>query len=596
VQLYLQQARCVRPGYEADHEPLAEIGRICRMVEGMPLAIVLAAAWMDVLSPGEIAAELERSITFLRGELHDLPSRHRSMVAAFDVSWGMLTDAEREAFAGLSVFQGGCTREAAEAVAGADLEILRALTQKSFLTRNADGRYHVHELLRQYAEAKLRERSGAWERALDQHCTYYTEYLVQYEASFRKSGPGEAGDEISNVSAAWRWMLDRDKVAACRRAIGGFYWLDPGWAWCRARRPLLEGTIALLRRAEPSRENRIALGMALCYTAQPEIGADLEHARVLAQEGHQILTELDARHELAEAKIYAYFAGIAQDEVHAERLLQESLSLARETGRPEIEAWALGFLGVRCFTRALRTGAPSTEAMQQVQAFYARSLEIRRRIGHRRGEANLLFEQGLCMHAVGRYAEARSLYEKSLAYYRTVGMQASILICLGTLGMLALQVGDYSAAEAAFQEYMQKGQAWDDQVTARYGPCGLADVALAMGQARKAASIRRQVLQDTIEDGLFAERILFSFAQSSAQEGRWTRAAELLALAYTLVYPGFWNIVTVCGGMELEREVRGALPPDVYAAAQERGRARDVEGTLRELLAELEDEGLPDPP
>jgi len=165
------------------------------------------------------------------------------------------------------------------------------------------------------------------------------------------------------------------------------------------------------------------------------------------------------------------------------------------------------------------------------------------------------------------------------------------------LGMLALKVGDYGAAEAAFQEYLQRGQAGGDQVTARYGPCGLADVAMAMGQARKAASIRRHVLQDTIEDGgLFAERILFSFAQLSAQEGRWMRAAELLALAYALVHPGLWNTVTVCGGMDLEREVRGALPPDVYAAAQERGRARDVEGMLRELLAELEDEGLPAPP
>ncbi|MFN2132547.1 MAG: ATP-binding protein, partial [Anaerolineae bacterium] len=549
--------------------------------EGMPLAIVLAAAWMDVLSPVEIADELERSIAFLRGELRDLPERHHSMVAAFDVSWRMLSEAERESFAALSVFRGGCTREAAEAVAGADLEILRALTQKSFLTRDEHGRYQVHELLRQYGEEKLRGQPEAWERARDRHCTYYAEYLVQHGESFPRLGPREAPLEIENVSMVWRRMLDQDKLAECRRAMKGLFWFDQEWAWCRARLSLLEDTIALLRRAEPSRGNRIALGVALCYASRPGGGADRQYLRALAREGHQILTELDARYELAESKLIAYFAGAAEDDAHAERLLQESLSLARETGRLGIESWALEWLGDRHFAHSIEAGSYGGGMRRQAQASYSRSLEIRRRLGYRRGEAILLAKQALSAYAEGRHAEARSLYEESLARFRAMGARLWVLVCLGELGMLALTMGDHRAAEATFQEYLETAQAWGDPVSARYALCGLSDLALARGEAGRASHIRRRALQGAIEDGgLAAERVLFSFAQLSAQEERHVRAVELLTLVYAIVSPILRCTVMVCGGADLERALRSALSPEVYAAAQERGRARDVEATL----------------
>ena len=410
VQLYLEQARRVRLGYEPSDEALAQIGRICRLVEGMPLAIVLAAAWMDVLSPGEIAAELERSITFLRSDLRDLPERHHSMVAAFDVSWGMLSEVEREAFAALSVFRGGCTREAAEAVARADLEILRSLARKSFLTRDEHGRYQVHELLRQYGESKLRQQSDVWEWVQNRHCTYYAGYLAQRKDSFRKLGPGEARLEVENIRAAWYWMLDRGKLAECRQAIGGLHWFDEGVAWYSTRRPLLERTIALLRRAEPSRENRIALGMALCYLST-SFGKDPEHASALAREGHQVLVELDARRELAEAKMFAVLAGMAEDDAHADRLLHEGLSLARETDAPMEEAWALNLLGGRHVVRAILEGLPE-EAWQWTYEAFARALEIFRRIGHRRGEAIVLLAQADYAHAKGQYTKASAPWRK----------------------------------------------------------------------------------------------------------------------------------------------------------------------------------------
>ncbi|HUT17866.1 MAG TPA: tetratricopeptide repeat protein, partial [Anaerolineae bacterium] len=595
VQLYLQQARCVRRSYEPSGEALAQIGRICRLVEGMPLAIVLAAAWMEVLSPAEIAAEVERSIAFLQSDLRDLPERHHSMIAAFDASWGMLSEAERDAFAALAVFRGGCTREAAEAVAGADLKILRALVRKSFLTRDENERYQVHELLRQYGEYRLRQQPEAWERARDRHCTYYAEYLAQRKESFRKLGPGEARLEVDNVHAAWRWMLDRERVAECRRALGGMCWFDEGWAWHNARHPLLEGAVALLRRAEPSRENRIALGMALCYLSESLAVKGTERARTQVREGHQILTDLDARRELAEAKMHAFLAGMPEDEAHADRLLQESLSLARETDAPLEEAWALVVIGLRHFVRAMVDGRPEGEAWRRAQEAYSRALEISRRIGHRRGEAIVLGGQATCAHAEGQYAKARSLYEESLALFRELDARTWVLGTLRDAGNATLTAGDYAEAGAYYLEDLEKSRAWGNPVEARYALCGLGDVALAGGEPRKAAEFYRRAVQGAIEVGGFSgvERIALSMAKLSAQSGERARAAELLAFAYHIVarYAAYsWNEVGLAGGRELEQALQEHLPPGVYAAAQERGRARDVEETLRELLAEVEQE------
>ncbi|MFL7810886.1 MAG: tetratricopeptide repeat protein, partial [Anaerolineae bacterium] len=580
VQLYLQQASRIRPGYEPDEEALAQIGRICRLVEGMPLAIVLAAAWSDVLSPGEIASELEQSITFLRGDLRDLPQRHRSMVATFDASWSMLGEAERDAFAAVSVFSGGCTREAVEVVAGANLEILRSLVRKSFLTRDEHGRYQVHELLRQYAEDKLHERPGAWERVHDWYCAFYAQYVGERKDSFRKLGPGEARLEIDNVRTAWRWMLKRGKLAQCRQALGGAFWFDQGPAWHSTARPLLESTVVLLRRAKPSRENQIALGMALCYLSISLLETEPENAPALAREGHQILTEVDARRELAEAKMLAFIVGIAEDDAAADCLLQEGLSLARETDAPIEEAWALAHLGARDFVRAMVGGGPKGEAWERAQKAFSRELEIYRRIGHRRGEAIVLLGQASCAHAKRQYPKAKRLFEESLARFRALDERTWVLYCLLGLGALGLATGDHTGARVYYMESLNAAQADGNLLQARYALCGLGDVALVEEEPRKAVELYLRAVQGAIEVGGFSgvERIMLSMAKLSMQRGERARAAELLAFAYHIVAlhaPWDWAEVGFAGGMELERALQEDLSPEDYAAAQERGRARD---------------------
>ena len=173
LSLFAQHARRLRPTFTpGDHDWLA-MARICRAVEGLPLAIELAAAWLPSLACTEIADELERSLDILRSTARDLPARHRSMRAVFDESWGLLSPAEQRVLGALSVFRGSFTRAAAQAVAGADLEMLFALIAKSLLRRTADDRFNLHDLVQQYAAAQLRQIDAADTAVHERHACYY---------------------------------------------------------------------------------------------------------------------------------------------------------------------------------------------------------------------------------------------------------------------------------------------------------------------------------------------------------------------------------------------------------------------------------------
>ena len=155
VRLFIDSGRRVNPNYSLSQDEVVYVLQICRLVQGMPLALILAAAWLELLDSAEIAVEIEKSLGFLSSDLADLPHRQRSMHAVFDRSWKRLQPDEQMVLARLSVFRGGFSREAAEQVAGANLRILLSLVNKSLLQRQVEnGRYQVHELLRQYAAEK----------------------------------------------------------------------------------------------------------------------------------------------------------------------------------------------------------------------------------------------------------------------------------------------------------------------------------------------------------------------------------------------------------------------------------------------------------
>ncbi len=227
VKLFMQSARRVRADFQLEVDDLAFVARICRMVQGSPLGILLAAAWLETLSPSEIARELAQSMDFLETDMHDLPERQRSLRAVFEYSWNLLTEQERDLFPRFSVFRGGFTREAAQEITGATLRSLTTMINKSLLRRdNVSGRYEIHELLRQYAEEKL-IASNAINAVQDAHSKYYSGLLAQHTPTLKGHGQLKALNVIEtdfeNIRAAWIRAVQRKDAETASLALEGLY-------------------------------------------------------------------------------------------------------------------------------------------------------------------------------------------------------------------------------------------------------------------------------------------------------------------------------------------------------------------------------------
>ena len=243
VQLFVETARRVRPKFTPTATNAQAIVRICQLVGGMPLGIILAAAWVEVLSPNEIVTELSQGFDFLAAELRDLPERQRSMRAVLNQSWQRLTEAERTVFMRLAVFRGGFTHMAAQHVAGASLRMISSFVNKSLLQCEPNRRYTIHEFLRQFAEAEL-EAAGQTVATLSLHCAYYTDLLHQREPDLKGRRQVAALDEIAsdfeNVRAAWQWAVAQRSYEVIGRALESLFW------FCEMRNRFQEG-LELLR-------------------------------------------------------------------------------------------------------------------------------------------------------------------------------------------------------------------------------------------------------------------------------------------------------------------------------------------------------------
>ncbi len=212
-----------RPGFVIDRKNYSAVARICRLVQGMPLGIEMASSWMELLSPEEIAGEIERSLDFLEGSWDDMPERQRSLRAVFDSSWKLLGEEERKGVAALSVFMGSFTHQAATSAAGIQLAMLLALLNKSWLQRDQSSvypgqgpppeRYQIHELLRQYAAEKLQADPGAYRQAKDGHLHFYASFLSQQAQLMRGPRQQEAFRDVEmefeNIRTAWSWGMSR---------------------------------------------------------------------------------------------------------------------------------------------------------------------------------------------------------------------------------------------------------------------------------------------------------------------------------------------------------------------------------------------------
>jgi predicted ATPase/DNA-binding SARP family transcriptional activator/Tfp pilus assembly protein PilF len=449
VQLFAQNARRVSPDFSLEAERDC-VYRICQIVEGVPLAIELAAAWLKALPCAEIAAEIARGLDFLTTSMRDMPARHRSLRAVFEQSWQLLPPAEQAVMRRLSVFQGGCRQPAAEEVAGASLLELAALVEKSLLRVTPDRRYRIHELLRQFAAEKLAADPAEDAATRDRHSTYYMDFLQSHEQGLKSQHQQDAMDalraEIKNIRIAWRRAIDRADIPAIERAYDSLY------DFYRISSRFQEGAAAFRMAAD-----------ALQNPDKPEA----------------LLVKLTARQAVFYALVGIY--GLVRE------LLQQTLSIARRLDlKPEI-ALSLDQLG-----NVYAIQGESFEA----ERLYQESLGISRQIGDRAGTATSLYNLGWIAVGEGRYREAKAHFQESLTLHRMLENQAGIAHALDSLGMAAFLLGEYAEAEPYFRDCRAIFEALADRHGIARALGGLGMVAWGVGGARLPEA--RQTMADSL--------------------------------------------------------------------------------------------------
>jgi predicted ATPase/DNA-binding SARP family transcriptional activator len=212
IQLWLERARRVKPEFQLTQTNLNPMLEICRLVEGSPLGIELSVNWLELMSPEEIAREINNSLDFLESSAADIPDRQRSLRVVFETSWNRLEAGEQEAFRRLCVFRGSFSRQAAIEVAGTALRTLLSLANKSWLEQADSGRYQLHEVLRQYGLERLKADLHEYQETKNRQAQFYANFTQAQGQALRNAGQIQALQAMkaeleSNIPIAWEWLV-----------------------------------------------------------------------------------------------------------------------------------------------------------------------------------------------------------------------------------------------------------------------------------------------------------------------------------------------------------------------------------------------------
>lgn len=346
IQLFNERAQRLRSDLdiETQHPYIVEI---CRLVEGLPLALELAAGWIKTLSCKEIAEEIQRNRNLLAARAKDVPDRHRSMQAVFDHSWFLLNEDEQAVLRRCAVFRGGCTRAAAEQITGASLSILAGLVEKSLLRHDANsGRYDMQELLRQYVQEHL-EAAGEEMRIRDLHSQYYATLCnARSKAAAgleRMNFLKMVNAEIDNIRISWVWALEQENYDVIDQLINTLMMyfqmysrtVEIGDMFQTAATQLANST----DRREQSILGRIMARLGLWTALQSRI----EEAGSILRQSMLITGELNELHEFHNTQLfYAWFIlGICHGKyAQALPMLEDSIAFYREQEHRGL-AWSL---------------------------------------------------------------------------------------------------------------------------------------------------------------------------------------------------------------------------------------------------------------
>ena len=455
VALFVQRAVAAKPDFELNRENANAVTEICARLDGLPLAIELAAARVKVLSPSSLLTRLESRLQVLTGGARDLPQRQQTLRAAMDWSFDLLSSAEQRLFRRLSVFVGGCTLESSEAVCDTkgdlDLDLLdgmASMVDKSLLQQveqaNGESRFAMLETIREYALEKL-EASGERAQTKRAHAAYCL-VLAEEDATEQDGAKGAErlesfALEHDNIRAALEWLTETGDAEWGLRLGAALFRFWETREYLAEGRDSLGKLLKLAGAAAPTKARERALFAAgVLAIAQ----GDYVAGSFLMQESLDIARQLEDKQGVAVSlNALAVVARDQGDVAMAHSLFEESLAQWREMGDQKAVARALSNLASVVKLQADYSLASS---------LYGEGLSIFRGLGDRTGVAWSLNYQGDVARDQGETAAARILYEQSLAIFRELSDRWGIAGILADLGSLAREQGDYPRAHSLYRE------------------------------------------------------------------------------------------------------------------------------------------------
>jgi predicted ATPase/DNA-binding SARP family transcriptional activator/tetratricopeptide (TPR) repeat protein len=479
--LFVERAHSRNSAFELTTANAQAIASVCRRLDGLPLAVELAAARMAVLGPEELDARLARALDALGSGPRDAPARHQTLRATLEWSHRLLSAPEGEAFARFAAFAGGATVETAEDVTGADIEALEGLVEKSLLQRES-GRLLMLETVRSYAR-ELLDRDDRGSEVRLRHCRHFVALAESAAPHLRTHAEPEwmrrLDAEVDNFRAALDWALREGQSALAVRLAGrlGRYWefrgaSAEGGRWLRAALEAADEHVPLEDRARALRAEVVMLEE---QGSQWDIGGSRAVLQRIASEALALSRRAGDPAGIADALLH--LGQVDPDDAERERAgAEEALPYARESGDEGLIADALS-LRLLSFP------------IVDVDAEIAETAALYRKVGDVHGLASLYNNASYAAIEQGSYECAAAYLDEALVLAERTGEQLRVMLVFENLGLAALFMTDLERAMARFADGLrlcrQHGVPW----AAAEAIAGVAAVAARQGEFERAARL-----------------------------------------------------------------------------------------------------------
>jgi predicted ATPase/DNA-binding SARP family transcriptional activator len=452
VQLFINRAAQSQLHFTLTDENVPAVVRICRQLDGIPLAIEIAAAQVRALPIEVIADRLDQRFGWLNRRASETIPRQRTLHTLIDWSYGLLNKQERSVLRQLAVFAGGWTLEAAEAVCVLDdscIDVLTELVDHSLVTYGADAwrrRYSMHETIRQFAEEQLRGSEPAAAETQERHARYYAE-LVARAAENRTGHPfperlRTVVDDHDNLRRAFEWLVVHDGEQALALVaqlgselnfweLGGFF--QEGRRWIERALESTQGLVSLQR------------GHALLAAADLSSAiTDFDYGLQCVQEAQQLFQQLgDQRGEIDARLKYCNLAALAGKGANIEAQAKGALRLAEQISYT---------VGIAMAQQVLGTIAYDADMPETALQYHLPNVALWRELGSPFELAKALINLGVTLLEVGEYGAARQVFEESRDIYQSLGYQRGVALAVHNLGETAYKMGEYANAREFLRE------------------------------------------------------------------------------------------------------------------------------------------------